>query len=87
MAKPKTTPQPSPEKKPSEEQTLEQATSKFNNYLRENKIVLVPSMQFPIYNQLPIELELALKIIQKHEPVIDVNLQLQNAIEKPGKVS
>ena len=61
------------EKKPELKEDKKLA-EKLNKFLIDNKIMLKPNMSFPIYNKMPVELELALEVIQKHEPQMDIDV-------------
>lgn len=55
-------------------------TDQLNAYLREHKIKLVPGVEFPIYKKLPVELELALAVINRHEPQFAVEVVLEEEV-------
>jgi len=55
-----------------------------NQFLIDKKVKLVPSISFPNYNKLPVELELALAVMQKHEPSFDIAIASE---EEGPKVS
>lgn len=61
------------EKKP-EIKSDKKLADKLNKFLKENKIKVTPIMGFPNYNKMPADLELALLIIQKHEPEISIDV-------------
>lgn len=62
-----------PEQK-NKEQDIKEIEQQLDQFLKENKVKLAPGLSFPIYNKLPVELELALAVVQKHEPQFLVNL-------------
>jgi len=69
---------------PQDSNELKQLNEEMNTFLVERNIKLVPTLSFPNYNKLPIELELAVAIMQKHEPQFDVSIVLD---EKKPTVS
>ena len=52
-----------------------------NKFLIDNKIKLNPAMSFPIYNQLPDELQLAIKVLNRHEPKFDIEVVSEEEAE------
>lgn len=71
-------------KKKSAKTEEEIATEKLNAFLAENNIKIVPGLGFPNYNKLPVELELAVHIVQKHEPQFDIQVVIDKT-ETPAK--
>ncbi len=78
----------------SKKQKREEAVAAdLSEFLQKNSAELLPSLSFPVYNKLPIELELAVAIVKKHEPQFDIQVvikddepaqQLQATGEKQG---
>lgn len=57
------------------------AAEKLNKFLAENNIKIVPGLGFPNYNKLPVELELAVHIVKKHDPQFDIQI----VVDEQGK--
>jgi len=68
---------------PQDSKELKQLNEKMNQFLVDNNIKLVPTMSFPNYNKLPVELELAVTIMQKHEPQFDISIIIDEKEQKP----
>jgi len=64
---------------PAEKTEDELLADKLNTFLAENKIKIVPALSFPIYNKMPVDLELALAVINKHEPKIEMQVIADHA--------
>lgn len=47
---------------------VEQAQKEINDVLKKYEISMTSSIEFPIYKQLPVDLQLAVAVINKHEP-------------------
>lgn len=70
--------QPQPEQlKPKELSPEEVIAQEVDTFLKEKNVKLTPVMSFPIYNQYPPELRLALQVIQRHEPKWDIDITIQ----------
>jgi len=66
------------QKAETKEDQEKQLAEKLEQFTIENKIKLNAGMSFPIYNKFPVELELALTIIKKHEPQFDISVVLED---------
>lgn len=60
----------------SQEQKRIEVSKKIENVLSEYNAKIKPSVSFPMYNKLPVDLELALQIINKHEPQWVIELEM-----------
>lgn len=62
--------------KPKEENTqLEAAKKELQELLEKHGMELVPELNFPRYTQAPNEVQLAIAVIEKHEPSFSVVLR------------
>lgn len=59
------------------EKKQESLAKEVSEFLKQRSAKLVPALSFPVYNKLPIELELALAVIQKHEPEIEIKVIIE----------
>lgn len=66
--------------KPSKKQ--EEALEKLNKFLQDNSIKLAAGISFPIYRKYPVELELAMQVIQRHEPEFEIQVVVQEDEKK-----
>lgn len=62
---------------------------KLNAFLRENKIKLVGGIEFPLYKKLPVEAELAIAVLNRHEANMTVEfiLEEEEHDEQPKELS
>lgn len=72
------------EKNSKKQSAEEVVTQELNDFLKTHSAKLVPGLTFPIYNKLPLELELAVAVVKKHEPAFDIQVVLE---EEPQPLS
>lgn len=57
--------------------TIKRVKKEIDELLRKNGAMLRSRVEFPIYRKLPIELELALQVMQKHEPTYAIEVIIE----------
>lgn len=49
---------------------VEFVENEFKKLLKEQKLVVIPEIDFPIYREVPLEVKLAVEIIRKHGAIV-----------------